>query len=118
LDLHSFRFSSCSTRSRSTTISCWQLIQDRQCDRHVLIFPGFFAGGNERLRLPLIVLSQGSKDSKMSDERFQQWESLQLDLTKLSSNSQRIIAENSGHLVQLDRPELVIIAVQRLIESV
>ena len=68
--------------------------------------------------LPLIVLSQGSKNSKMSDERFQQWSSLQLDLTKLSSNSQRIIAENSGHLVQLDRPDLVISAVQRLIESV
>ncbi len=68
--------------------------------------------------LPLIVLSQGSKNSKMSDERFQQWSSLQLDLTKLSSNSQHIIAENSGHLVQLDQPELVISAVQRLIESV
>ncbi|MBD2357122.1 alpha/beta hydrolase [Tolypothrix sp. FACHB-123] len=68
--------------------------------------------------LPLIVLSQGSKDSKMSEERFQKWASLQLDLTKLSSNSQRIIAENSGHLVQLDQPELVISAVQRLIESV
>ncbi|WP_242041148.1 alpha/beta fold hydrolase [Leptolyngbya sp. FACHB-261] len=68
--------------------------------------------------LPLIVLSQGSKDSKMSDERFQKWASLQLDLTKLSSNSQRIIAENSGHLVQLDQPELVVSAVQQLIESV
>jgi pimeloyl-ACP methyl ester carboxylesterase len=68
--------------------------------------------------LPLIVLSQGSKDSKMSDERFQQWASLQLDLTKLSSNSQRVIAENSGHLVQLDQPELVISAVQWLIKSV
>ena len=68
--------------------------------------------------LPLIVLSQGSKNSKMSDERFQQWSSLQLDLTKLSSNSQRIIAENSGHLVQLDRPELVVSAVQRLIKRI
>jgi pimeloyl-ACP methyl ester carboxylesterase len=68
--------------------------------------------------LPLIVLSQGSKNSKMSDVRFQQWASLQLDLTKLSSNSQHIIAENSGHFVQLDRPDLVISAVQKLIENV
>jgi pimeloyl-ACP methyl ester carboxylesterase len=68
--------------------------------------------------LPLIVLSQGAKDSTMSDERFQRWETLQLDLTKLSSNSQRIIAENSGHLVQLDQPELVITVVQQLIESI
>lgn len=68
--------------------------------------------------LPLIVLSQGSKNSKMSNERFEEWTSLQLDLTKLSSNSQHIIAENSGHLVQLDQPELVVSAVQRLIKSV
>lgn len=68
--------------------------------------------------LPLIVLSQDSKDSKMSDERFQKWASLQLDLTKLSSNSEHIIAENSGHFVPLDRPDLVISAVKRLIESV
>ncbi|MEM6612968.1 MAG: hypothetical protein AAF652_12080 [Cyanobacteria bacterium P01_C01_bin.72] len=52
--------------------------------------------------LPLIVLSRGSKDSKISYERFQEWALLQLDLTKLSLNSQRIIAENSGHLIQLD----------------
>ena len=68
--------------------------------------------------LPLIVLSQGSKDSKMSDERFQKWASLQLDLTKLSSNSQRIIAENSGHNVPLDQPELVVSAVQQLTEQI
>ncbi|MEM9808444.1 MAG: alpha/beta hydrolase [Cyanobacteria bacterium P01_D01_bin.56] len=68
--------------------------------------------------LPLIVLSQGSKDSKMSDERFQKWAALQLDLTKLSSNSRRIVAKDSGHLIPLDQPELIISAVQQLIESV
>ena len=68
--------------------------------------------------LPLIVLSQGSKDSKMSDERFEKWTLLQLDLTKLSSNSQRIIAENSGHEIPLDQPELIISAVQRLTEQI
>jgi pimeloyl-ACP methyl ester carboxylesterase len=66
--------------------------------------------------LPLIVLSQGSKDSKMSDERFQIWTSLQLDLTKLSSNSQRIIAENSGHLIPLEQPDLIVSAVRQLVE--
>ena len=66
--------------------------------------------------LPLIVLSQGSKDSKMSDERFQKWASLQLDLAKLSSNSQHIIAEKSGHLIPLDQPKLVVSAIHRLVE--
>lgn len=68
--------------------------------------------------LPLIVLSQGSQDSQMSDERFHKWAALQLDLTKLSSNSQHIVAENSGHLIPLDQPELVVNAVRQLIESV
>ena len=67
-------------------------------------------------KLPLIVLSQGSKDPEISDERVQRWSSLQLDLTKLSSNSQRIVAEDSGHLIQLDQPELVVDAVQRLVQ--
>lgn len=66
--------------------------------------------------LPLIVLSQGSKDSKISNERFQTWASLQLDLTKLSSDSQHIIAENSGHLIPLDQPDLVISLVRQLFE--
>ena len=65
--------------------------------------------------LPLIVLSQGSKAPEMSDERFQQWASLQLDLTQLSSNSRQIIAENSGHFIPLDQPELVVSAVYQLI---
>jgi pimeloyl-ACP methyl ester carboxylesterase len=67
--------------------------------------------------LPLIVLSQGSKNPKMSDERFHQWALLQLDLTQLSSNSQHIIAENSGHFVPLDQPELVVSAVHQLIKK-
>lgn len=66
--------------------------------------------------LPLIVLSQGSKDPERSDEEFQRWALLQLDLTKLSSNSQHIIAEKSGHLIPLDQPDLVASAVQQLVE--
>ena len=67
--------------------------------------------------LPLIVLSQGAKDPKVSEARFQKWASLQLDLTQLSSNSKHIIADKSGHNIQLDQPGLVIDAVQHLIEG-
>ncbi|WP_010480470.1 alpha/beta fold hydrolase [Acaryochloris sp. CCMEE 5410] len=66
--------------------------------------------------LPLMVLSQGAKDPRISEERFQRWAALQLDLTKLSSNSQRIVAEESGHWILLDQPELIVGAVRRLIE--
>lgn len=67
--------------------------------------------------LPLIVLSQGSKHPEISDERFHYWASLQLDLTKLSSNSQHIIAENSGHLIPLDQPESVVSAVHQVMRE-
>jgi hypothetical protein len=68
--------------------------------------------------LPLIVLIQGVKASEMSDERFQRWQELQVDLTKLSSNSQYIIAENSGHLIPLEQPDLIVSAVHQLVERV
>jgi pimeloyl-ACP methyl ester carboxylesterase len=67
--------------------------------------------------LPLVVLIQGAKAPEMSEERFQRWQELQLDLTKLSSNSQYIIAEKSGHLIPLDQPDLIVSAVRKLVES-
>ena len=66
--------------------------------------------------LPLLVLVQGAKAPEMSDERFQRWQELQLDLTKLSSNSQYIIAENSGHLIPLEQPDLIVSAVRQLVD--
>lgn len=64
--------------------------------------------------LPLIVLSSGIKDLEMSDERWQRWQALQANLANLSSNSNLIIAKKSGHLVQLDQPELVVDSVRQL----
>ncbi|MEW6498917.1 MAG: alpha/beta hydrolase [Cyanobacteriota bacterium] len=66
--------------------------------------------------LPLIVLVQGAKAPEMSEERFQRWQEVQLDLTKLSSNSQYIIAEKSGHLIPLEQPDLIVSAVRQLVE--
>ena len=66
--------------------------------------------------LPLIVLTQGAKDPDMSDERWQRWQELQVNLTSLSSNSHQVIASNSGHLIPLDQPELVVDAVHQLVE--
>jgi pimeloyl-ACP methyl ester carboxylesterase len=62
------------------------------------------------------VLIQGAKAPEMSDERFQRWQELQVDLTKLSSNSQYIIAENSGHLIPLEQPDLIVSVVHQLVE--
>ena len=68
--------------------------------------------------LPLIVLSQGSKAPEVSDERFQRWAKLQADLTRISLDSKRIVAEKSGHLIPLDQPELVVDVVKQLVDKV
>lgn len=64
--------------------------------------------------LPLIVLSHGLPDSGSGVEGTEQsqfereWMKMQKELAGLSSNSKLMIAEKSGHYIQLDQPELVI----------
>lgn len=68
--------------------------------------------------LPLIVLSHGLPDPNSDSDVFEQeWTKMQSELTRLSSNSRQIIAEQSGHYIQLDEPNLVIDAICELIES-
>lgn len=74
-------------------------------------------------RTPLIVLSQGKDENPgLSDEQFaqlkQNWNEMQLELAALSANSERIIAEKSGHYIHHDQPELVIDAIRRVVETV
>lgn len=60
---------------------------------------------------PLIVLSRGlTKDSD------QNWQRMQAELVALSSNSQHLFAENSGHNVELDQPEAAVGAIERMVE--
>ena len=70
--------------------------------------------------LPLIVLSHGLPDStnddSMKQDQFEQeWTKMQKELAGLSSNSKQIIAEQSGHYIQLDQPALVIDTVRELV---
>lgn len=70
--------------------------------------------------LPLIVLSHGLPDSTNDDlvqqSQFEQeWAKMQKELTGLSSRGKQIIAQKSGHYIQLDEPELVIDAIRELI---
>jgi len=43
------------------------------------------------------------------------WQQMQNELAQLSARSEHIVAKNSGHYIQLDRPELVIEAVRNVI---
>jgi pimeloyl-ACP methyl ester carboxylesterase len=74
--------------------------------------------------LPLIVLSHG-KDQHMpglsaevNREFGQTWQQMQSELAAQSSQGKRIVAEQSGHYIQLDQPELVIDAIREVVEAV
>lgn len=61
--------------------------------------------------LPLIVLT-----AKLND--LPGWPRWQSELLQLSSNSQQMFAENSGHNVQVDEPEAAVEAILQMIQQV
>jgi pimeloyl-ACP methyl ester carboxylesterase len=61
--------------------------------------------------LPLIVLT-----AKLNDNPG--WPEWQTELLELSSNSQQLFAENSGHVIQDDEPDAAIDAILKLVELV
>lgn len=73
--------------------------------------------------MPLIVLSAGHEQSIPSfteSENQQLWENLQIEqseLTTLSSKGKQIIAEQSGHYIQLDQPDLVVAAIREMMDT-
>jgi pimeloyl-ACP methyl ester carboxylesterase len=73
--------------------------------------------------LPLIVLTRGLPDplpilSEQENAQYDAtWHELQRELVGLSSNGRQVIAQHSGHYIQLDEPNLVIEAVRELVEN-
>lgn len=75
--------------------------------------------------IPLVVLSRGrsqmSTGPGISAEDVEQFKAvqneLQAELAALSPKGKRIIAEESGHYIQVDQPELVIDAIREVVEA-
>jgi pimeloyl-ACP methyl ester carboxylesterase len=73
--------------------------------------------------MPLIVLSRGRWEpfTFFSDAENQQywegWQATQSELASLSSEGKQIIAEQSGHFIQLEQPDLVIDAIQEVMDA-
>jgi len=60
---------------------------------------------------PLIVLSRGlDQDSD--------WQAGQAELLQLSTNSQQLFAEKSGHNIELDQPEAAVEAIVKMVEII
>jgi len=60
--------------------------------------------------LPLIVLSRGL-------DQEPDWMAMQADLLQLSSNSQQLTADKSGHNIQIDQPEAAVAAIVKMVEQ-
>ncbi|MFZ2008580.1 MAG: hypothetical protein WAU76_01125, partial [Candidatus Sulfotelmatobacter sp.] len=45
------------------------------------------------------------------------WQQMQQELAHLSTRGTQVIAKNSGHYIQLDRPDLVVEAVHSLVNQ-
>jgi hypothetical protein len=63
--------------------------------------------------LPLIVLSRG-----LTVDPDQDWQRMQTELLGLSSNSQQLFADKSGHSIQLDQPEAAVDAIVMMVEHI
>jgi pimeloyl-ACP methyl ester carboxylesterase len=63
--------------------------------------------------MPLIVLSHPAGKSAKGMENA--WNEAQKELTHLSTNSSQVIATGSGHNIQLDRPDLVVSAIRKIV---
>lgn len=60
--------------------------------------------------LPLIVLSAGL--NQRAD-----WQAMQTGLLQLSANSQPLVADKSGHNIQIDQPEAAVGAIVKMVEQ-
>lgn len=68
--------------------------------------------------IPLIVLSSGKPDFDITQDVLQKLQELHADLAKESLQGVHVVAHESGHAIQLDKPELVIDAIRQVVEKV
>jgi len=73
--------------------------------------------------LPLTVIRHGlpemfagmpANQAKLAE---QVWQELQAELADLSTNSRMLVAEKSGHRIPIDQPNVVIAAIQKMVET-
>ncbi len=68
--------------------------------------------------MPLVVVSAPGDKNSAGEAVAKVHDELQSALSRLLPNALQVMAENSGHFVQLDRPELVSDAIRKMVEQV
>jgi pimeloyl-ACP methyl ester carboxylesterase len=73
--------------------------------------------------IPLIVLShdpdtpQPDLPEVLVEPTNDVWQQMQIELAHLSTRGKQVIAKNSGHYIQLNRPDIVIEAVRNIVDQ-
>lgn len=77
-------------------------------------------GADPLPNIPLIVITEGRASwphdwpvDRLEEARYR----MQRDLLRLAPHSEHIIAERSGHFIQLDQPMLVVNAIRKIVEK-
>jgi pimeloyl-ACP methyl ester carboxylesterase len=108
-------------------IECnWQKVKAREAEVNAIAASsddGLHAGSLGSI--PLVVLSRdpdkgaapGLIPAELSRQFEDQWVQMQEELAHLSTNASRVVATGSTHYVQLDRPDLVIAAIQQVLDA-
>ena len=68
--------------------------------------------------MPLVVVSRGEQEwsnDPLGEALYLAWMDMQEDLSKLNASGTQIIADGSGHLIPLEKPELVVDGIQSVI---
>ncbi|PSN12556.1 alpha/beta hydrolase [filamentous cyanobacterium CCT1] len=68
--------------------------------------------------IPLIVLSAGKPEFDITQEVLEKLQALHADLANESPQGVHIVAHESGHVIQLNKPELVVGAIRQVVEKV
>jgi pimeloyl-ACP methyl ester carboxylesterase len=67
--------------------------------------------------LPLEVLTSGGLSQEQARQIDELHSESQADLTQRSQNAKQIIAEDSGHYIHVEQPDLVIDAIREVVEA-
>ncbi|HEX6108933.1 MAG TPA: alpha/beta hydrolase [Ktedonobacteraceae bacterium] len=71
-------------------------------------------------QVPLLVLvrSRFTSSAHWTATQYKQaWMNLQTDLSRRSSRGKLVVAQNSGHFIQNDRPDLVIASIREIVQE-
>jgi hypothetical protein len=75
--------------------------------------------------MPLFVLTHGVPDPPSPGEppefaraKERVWQELQQQLAQLVPNAKHLVVRDSGHIIQEERPDVVIDAIRRVVEAV